>query len=141
MRFLLLFFSLLTAMPVETTRAQSIAHAGPDGSCLAASIDAGQNGAGGQILTRIVFVNRCDSPRTFFWCAETSGAPVPPAIACPLSPGGRGAGAELRHSIAFRKEFQWYLPPGTRIRFQDCPRPEIPTAEFGCAQPGTAPRR
>ncbi len=137
MRFLLLLLSLLTVLPAETARAQAFAHAA-DGSCLAASIDAGQAAAGGQVLTRIVFVNRCDSLRTFFWCAENPAAPVPPAVACPRSAGGRGDGAEPLHRVAYRKEFQWYLPPGTRIRFQDCPRQEIPTADFGCTQPGTA---
>jgi hypothetical protein len=141
MRLLLLLFSLPAVLLAQTTRAQALAHASPDGSCLSVSVDALEVIASGQVLTRIVFVNHCDEQRTFFWCAENSGAPVPAAVACPRSQGGRGAGAELRHTIAYRKEFQWHLPRGTRIRFQDCPGQEIPTAEFGCTPPTAATTR
>jgi hypothetical protein len=109
--------------------------------CLSANVDL-QPAATGAQLYRIVFLNRCDAPRSFFWCAEHPAAALPPAIACPRAQGGLGPSAELRHSIRLRKEFQWHLPAGARIRFHDCPGEESPTAEFGCAgAPPSNPRR
>ena len=43
--------------------------------------------------------------------------------------------AEPRHAILQRKEFQWHLPRGSRIRVHDCAGQDIPTADFGCAAP------
>ena len=113
-------------------RAEALTPAsGAVGGCVAASVDV-LSDAGSQSLYRIVFVNRCGAPRSFFWCAENPGAPVPPAVVCPR---GRGFAAEPRHAIVNRKEFQWHLPRGSRIRFHDCAGQDVPTAEFGCAPP------
>jgi hypothetical protein len=91
-----------------------------------------------QYLYRISFLNRCDSPRRFFWCAEHPSRQVPVAIACPSA---RGLGAEQRHEIQYRKEFQWHMPPGVRIRFRDCAAGEVPTPDFRCEPPGAATSR
>ena len=61
---------------------------------------------------------------------------VPAAVACPVA---RGLGAELRHLIQHRREFQWHLPVGVRIRFQDCPGRDVPTPDFHCESPTLAP--
>jgi len=63
---------------------------------------------------------------------------VPAAVACRSQ---RGFGPESQHAILQRKEFQWHLPPGARIRFQDCSELEMPTADFNCAPPGTSTGR
>ena len=136
MRWLSLFVPLLVVLPAETARAEALAAHGPDGHCLSADIHP-LRPDDGRVLYRIVFVNRCDVPRSFFWCAEHPAAQVPAAVACRSQ---RGFGAEPRHAIGHRKEFQWHLPPGARIRFQECSTQEIPTAEFGCA-PLTTTRR
>jgi hypothetical protein len=130
MRWLVLFISLLVVWFAETARAEALAPPGPASHCLSADIYPLHPDDDGRVLYRIVFVNRCDVPRSFFWCAEHPGAQVPAAVACRSQ---RGFGAELRHAIGHRKEFQWHLPPGARIRFQECSTREIPTAEFGCA--------
>ena len=112
-------------------RAEGIPPADGPGSCVAASIDVLAD-ARNLSLYRIVFVNHCGAPRSLFWCAENPALSVPAAVACPAS---RGAPAEPRHAIVQRKEFQWHLPRGSRIRFRDCPGKDIPTAGFGCAAP------
>jgi len=113
-------------------RAEALTPAsGAVGGCVVASVDV-LSDAGSQSLYRIVFVNRCGAPRSFFWCAENPGARVPAAAVCPK---GRGFPAEPRHAIVFRKEFQFHLPRGSRIRFHACAGQEVPTAEFGCAAP------
>lgn len=129
MRFLLL---LLLALGANGLRAEAIAPS-PEaaGGCVSASVNVLAE-AGGQALYRIVFVNRCDAPRNLFWCAENAGAPVPPMLVCPR---GRGFVVEPRHALVSRKEFQWHLPRGSRIRYHDCPGQDLPTAEFGCAAP------
>lgn len=129
MRWLALFSSLLVVLFAEASRAEALGPHGAAGHCLSAEIHP-LRPDDGRVLYRIVFVNRCDVPRSFFWCAEHPGAHVPAAVACRSQ---RGFGAELRHAIGHRKEFQWHLPPGARIRFQECSTQEIPTAEFGCA--------
>jgi hypothetical protein len=68
----------------------------------------------------------------FLLVRENSGATVPAALLCPR---GRGVAVEPRHAIVYRKEFQWHLPRGSRIRFHDCPGQEHPTADFGCSAP------
>ncbi|MFY9315734.1 MAG: hypothetical protein WAO95_09255 [Burkholderiales bacterium] len=98
-------------------------------ACVAASVDVLAD-TRNHSLYRIVFVNRCGAPRSLLWCAENPGVPVPAAVACPS---GLGFPAEPRHAIARRKEFQWHLPRGSRIRFHDCAGREVPTAGFGCA--------
>jgi hypothetical protein len=57
-------------------------------------------------------------------------------VACPR-PGARAADtpAEPRHLVLYQKEFQWHLPPQTRIRYRDCPLQELPTVDLGCARP------
>ena len=73
----------------------------------------------------------------FLWCAEHPSMRMPAPVAC-RSQGSFGP--ELRHAILHRKEFQWHMPAGARIRFQDCSELEIPTADFNCA-PQAATRR
>ena len=138
MRSRFLFISLLALMFAEPARADAFAPSGPAYSCIAASVDVLQDAGGGQLLYRIAFRNRCDLPRSFFWCAEHSATQVPAAVACRSQ---RGFGSELRHAIRHRKEFQWNLPPGVRIRFQDCSDLEIPTADFNCAPLATSTTR
>ena len=139
LRLILLSF-LLLALPARAVRAEALAPALQSGSCLRATVDALRSGSDGLVLYRIVFVNRCDAPRSFVWCAEAPATRVPAAVACPQAAGGRGFGTELRYAIQFRKEFQWNLPPGARVRFHDCPANEIPGADFACAAPATARR-
>jgi hypothetical protein len=130
MRFRFLLISLLALLFAETARAEAFAPSGPAHSCVEANVDVVQDGGGGQVLYRIAFRNRCELPRTFFWCAEHAGTAVPPAVACRSQ---RGLGGESVYLIGNRRVFQWHLPRGARIRFQDCPGEEIPTADFNCA--------
>jgi len=132
MRLRPLLLPLLFLLGAACSRAEALspAHGREDG-CVAANV-AVLSDAGSQTLYRIVFVNRCSAPRSFFWCAENTAAPVPAAVVCPK---GRGFPVEPRHAIVHRKEFQWHLPRGSRIRFHDCAGPDVPTAEFGCAAP------
>jgi|CXWL01.1.fsa_nt_gi hypothetical protein len=137
MRCSILVFSLLVAPFAETARAEALAPPGPMSSCLSANVQVLRPLDNGQALYRIVFVNRCELPRSFFWCAEHPSMRMPAPVAC-RSQGGFGP--ELRHAIVLRKEFQWHMPAGARIRFQDCSGLEIPTADFNCA-PQAAARR
>lgn len=105
----------------------------PAAGCVSASIDA--RPIDGQILYRIVFVNQCDAPRSIFWCVENPSAAVPPPVACPRAETAARYAAEPRYWIAHRKEFQWNLPAGSRIRYRDCAGQEVPTVEFSCAPP------
>lgn len=131
---------LLLAIP-GAPRAEALAPPG-NGSCVAASVEARPLSPGTATLYRIVFINRCEQPRSFFWCAENPASPPPGEIACPRAAGERGFTVELRHTIQRRREFQWFLPAGTRIRFHDCPGQELPTSDFGCAPAASAaPRR
>jgi hypothetical protein len=126
-----LFLSLLLSCAAGA-RAEAIAPSQDAvGGCVSASVNVLAD-AGGQALYRIVFVNRCGAPRNLYWCAENPGAPVPPALVCPR---GRGFAVEPHHALVNRKEFQWHLPRGSRIRYHDCPGQDLPTAEFGCAAP------
>lgn len=138
MRWLNLFFPLLVVLFAQSVRAEALAPASQSGHCLSADVFALRADDDGRVLYRIVFVNRCDLPRSFFWCAEHPATQVPAAVACRSQ---SGFGAELRHAIGYRKEFQWHLPPGARIRFQDCSTQEMPTAEFGCAPLTTSATR
>ena len=88
--------------------------------------------AGSQALYRISFVNRCGAPRNLYWCADHPGALVPATLVCPR---GRGFVVEPSHVLVHRKEFQWHLPRGSRIRYHACEGQDVPTAEFGCATP------
>jgi hypothetical protein len=139
LRLILLSF-LLLVLPTRVLRAEALAPAAQSGSCLRAAVDALRAGQDGLILYRIVFINRCDAPRSFVWCAESPAAQVPAAVACPQAAGGRGFGTELRYAIQYRKEFQWSLPPGARVRFHDCPAGEVPGADFACAAPAASRR-
>ncbi len=138
MRSWILLFSLLAVLFAETARAEALAPPASTGHCLSADVHALGSLDHGQVLYRIVFLNRCESPRSFFWCAEHSATQVPATVACRSQ---RGFGSELRHAIFHRKEFQWSLPPGVRIRFQDCSDLEIPTADFRCAPLATSTTR
>lgn len=130
MRLQLVLLPLMVLFGAAHARAEALAPAVAP-ACVAASVSLLESG-GGDALYRIVFVNRCGTPRNFFWCAENPGALVPATLVCPK---GRGFAAEPRHSILHRKEFQWHLPRGSRIRVHDCANPDVPTAEFGCAAP------
>jgi hypothetical protein len=132
MRLQILFALLTATLFADTARAEALAPVPSAGRCLAANIEAQQVVGSGETLYRIAFVNRCDLPRSFFWCAENPGAQVPAAIACPRA---GGFPVEPRHQIVRRKEFQWHLPPGSRVRFHDCAARDIPTSEFGCDAP------
>jgi hypothetical protein len=133
MRLRLLFLFLSALWLAEPARAQALAPAAS--TCLSASAEV--QGAGDQAPTyRIVFKNRCDEPRSFSWCAENAGARVAAEISCT----GALPSGEQRYVIQYRKEFLWRLPAGTRIRFQDCPEQEVPTA-LGCTAPPPATRR
>lgn len=131
---LLLVLFLVVAAPLAGAEALAV-----DGSgrCVRANIEL-QPAATGAHLYRIVFLNHCDAPRSLIWCAEHPAAPLPPVVACTRAQ-GVGPFAESRHLIRLRKEFQWHLPPGARIRFHDCPGEELPTPEFGCAPPAPPP--
>jgi len=132
MRLRLPLLSLLLLLVPAGARAEALAPSSDaSGGCLAASVDV-LSETGGQALYRIVFVNRCAAPRSFYWCAENPGAPVPAAVVCPK---GQGFPAEPRQAILRRKEFQWHLPRGSRIRYHDCAEQDVPTTEFGCAAP------
>lgn len=115
-----------------------VAFAATEGGCVSAKVERAGAGGGPVELYRIVFQNRCDRPRTLYWCAETDKGPLPPGLACARTLGGAGPVAESRHAIRLRKEFQWHLPAGTRIRHHDCPLDEWPTTDFGCAPPPVA---
>ena len=141
MRLRLLFILLTAVLFAETARAEALAPSGSAGSCLVASVDALQVIAGGQVLYRIVFVNRCEATRSFSWCAEHPATLVPATVACVRSQSGRGFGGGQLHLIQHRKEFQWHLPAGARIRFHDCPSGEVPGGEFGCEAPAPTVRR
>jgi len=120
--FAALFQGPAAAEPLE---APSPAHA-----CVRADVLPLGATAGEQVLYRIVFQNFCGVTRSLFWCAEHPARPVPAAIACADV---RGPGVEVRQMIRVRREFQWYLPPGARVRYLDCPPQEIPTPDFRCA--------
>ena len=137
MRLWIVVLSLLAVLFAETARAAALAPSGSLGACLLADVQVLRPLDDGQALYRIVFLNRCNLPRSFFWCAEHPSAQVPASVACRSQ---RGFGPELRHAILHRKEFQWHMPAGARIRFQDCSELEIPTADFNCA-PQAATRR
>lgn len=134
---LLLLFVLLSSV----ARAEAIATDGA-GRCLSANVDLRPASTGAH-LYRIVFLNHCDGPRNFIWCAEHPVASLPAGIACSRAQAVFGPSPESRHHIRQRKEFQWHLPPGARIRFHDCPAGELPTSDFSCAAPAppTASRR
>jgi len=96
----------------------------------------------GAWLYRIVFSNRCGVQRSLYWCADNPGTTVPEPVACPRVARTSEAPAEPRHFVLHRKEFQWHLPPGTRIRYRDCPAQEFPTYGMGCTSAsGSTARR
>jgi hypothetical protein len=128
----ILILALSAALLPEIARAEAIAVSGSAGNCLTAEVDAIRATDDGQVLYRIVFYNRCALPRSFVWCAEHPYAQLPATVACRSQP---GPGADLRSAIGYRKEFQWHLPPGSRIRYRDCPSQEVPTPDFNCAPP------
>jgi len=136
MRLRYVFVLLSAVWFAETARAQALAPSSAASACLSASVEAQDMGER-EPAYRIVFKNRCDAPRSFLWCAENAGARVPAEVGCT----GSGPAGEQRYLVVHRKEFLWRLPPGTRIRFQDCPEQEYP-ASGGCTPPPpAAPRR
>lgn len=100
--------------------------------CVRASVstDPGYVDETGQPVFRVAFHNLCGAPRTLYWCAEHPVAPVPPQLACARS--ASFAPAEPRHALGQRKEFVWFLPRGTRIRYRDCAADELPTLGLEC---------
>lgn len=131
----LLFRACLIAFALVPVlaRAEAIASTTRPSACLDSDVEVVSAGAQGGWLYRIVFLNRCGAHRSLYWCAENPGATVPEQIACPRVARAGEAPAEPRHVVLHRKEFQWHLPPGTRIRYRDCPAGEMPTFGFGCA--------
>ena len=117
----------------------SAAWAASEPGCVSAKVERA-SGAGVVELYRIVFQNRCDRPRNLYWCAEADRGPLPPGLACARTQATAGLIAESRQAIRLRREFQWHLPAGTRIRYHDCPLGEMPTTDFGCAPPVPARR-
>lgn len=111
------------------------AFAAAEGDCVSAKVERAAARGGVFELYRIVFQNRCERPRNLYWCAEADKGPLPPGLACVRAQATVGPIAESRHAIRLRKEFQWHLPAGTRIRYHDCPLGEMPTTDFGCAPP------
>jgi len=138
MRWRILVLTLSVVVFAEMARADAHAPVTSTGGCLSADVGALRTDDSGAVLYRIVFLNHCEAPRNFFWCAEHPYAQLPATIACRAQ---GGLGADPRHAIRHRKEFQWHLPPGARIRFQDCPSQEAPTADFGCAPLATSATR
>jgi hypothetical protein len=124
LRFLLLF--LLFALPATTSA---------EDSCLASEVEVLAGSGSGERLYRIVFRNRCGTHRHFYWCAENPSAPLPEPVSCARITERKEVPAEPRHVVLHQKEFQWHLPPQTRIRFRDCPPEELPTFGLGCVRP------
>ena len=110
--------------------------ASAEGTCLASEVEVLAGAGDGERLYRIVFRNRCGTYRHFYWCAENPSAALPEPVTCARL-GARAAEvpAEPRHVVLHQKEFQWHLPPQTRIRFRDCPPEELPTFGLGCTRP------
>jgi hypothetical protein len=138
MRLLLPLSFLLAAGIAATALAQPVNGALPPGACVVSEVSPLDAGQGGQVLYRITFQNYCGTPRSFFWCAEHPARPVPPAVACTEA---RGAGSEVRQLIRVRREYQWHLPAGARVRHLDCSPQEAPTPEFRCEPVTAVPQR
>jgi len=135
------FLFVLALLPA-LARAEAIAPTAQPSTCLASEVDVVSAGSAGGWLYRIVFSNRCGVQRSLYWCAENPGTTVPETVACPRVARASEAHAEPRHFVLHRKEFQWHLPPGTRIRYRDCPAQEFPTYGLGCTSaPGSTARR
>jgi hypothetical protein len=138
MRLLLPFPFLLAACIAELALAQPLNGSLPPGACVVSEVSPLDAGRGGQVLYRITFQNYCGTLRSLFWCAEHPAHPVPAAVACAEA---RGTGSEVRQLIKVRREFQWHLPAGARVRYLDCPSQEVPTPDFRCEPPSAAPQR
>lgn len=125
--------------------AEALAPGATPSLCLDSQVEVLNPGAQGGWLYRIVFRNRCGLHRSLYWCADNPGSALPEQIACPKAARAGQAPAEPRHQVLHRKEFQWHLPPGTQIRYRDCPAQELPTYGLGCtsaaAATGPAARR
>lgn len=131
-------FLLAVALVSALARAEAIAPTAQPSTCLASDVEVVSAGRTGDWLYRIVFRNRCGIHRSLYWCADNPGSSLPEQIACPRAARAGEAPAEPRHHVLHRKEFQWHLPPGTRIRYRDCPAQELPTYGMGCVTPPTA---
>ncbi|MBM3367244.1 MAG: hypothetical protein FJY43_03035 [Betaproteobacteria bacterium] len=131
-------FLLALAMLPALARGEAIASTAHPSTCLTAKVDVASTGREGNWLYRVVFDKRCGVHRSLYWCAENPGLALPEQIACPKAARAGDAPAEPRHQVLNRKEFQWHLPPGTRIRFRDCPAQELPTYGPGCTAAATA---
>lgn len=129
---------LVLALFASTAHAEAIAPAAQSSACIDSDLEAVSAGAGGAWLYRIVFRNRCGVQRSLYWCADNPAAAPPEQVACPRAARAGDAPAEPRHVVLHRKEFQWHLPPGTRIRYRDCPPQELPTYGMGCATAAAA---
>jgi len=133
-RFILLAFAWFPALAL----AEAISPSAAPSRCLDSDVEVVSSGAQGGWLYRIEFRNRCDARRSLYWCAENPGATLPEQVACPRVGRAGEAAAEPLHFVLHRKEFQWHLPPGTRIRYRDCPAQELPTYGMGCVAATTA---
>jgi len=140
-RFILFAFAWLPAH----SSAEAISPGAAPSRCLDSDVEVVSAGAQGGWLYRIVFRNRCGAHRSLYWCADNPAATLPEQVACPRVARAGEAPAEPRHVVLHQKEFQWHLPPGTRIRYRDCPAQELPTYGMGCAtaagSTGSAARR
>jgi len=125
-------FLLAVALVPAPACAEAIAPTTRPSACLDPDIEVVSAGARGGWLYRIVFRNRCGAHRSLYWCADNPGAALPEQVACPRVARAGEAPADPRHVVLHRKEFQWHLPPGTRIRYRDCPAQEFPTYGMGC---------
>jgi hypothetical protein len=123
---------LLLSLCASGARAESLAPAhDATAGCVAASVQV-LSEAGDRSLYRIEFVNRCNAPRNLYWCVDNAAATVPAQLVCAR---GRGFTLEPLHALVHRKQFQWHLPRGSRIRYHSCAGLDLPTAEFGCTTP------
>ena len=68
MRSLRLFLTVFSLSLADAAGAEAIAVLPPSRSCVTAQITSLENLPSGQVLYRITFHNRCDAPRSFFWC-------------------------------------------------------------------------
>ena len=136
---------LLACLFAAAARAEAITPAARPSACIEPDVEALSTGTPGAWLYRIVFRNRCNAQRSLYWCADNPGAALPEPVACPQFARAGDVPAEPRHFVQHRREFQWHLPPGTRIRYRDCPAQELPTFGMDCvaasSAPGAAARR
>jgi hypothetical protein len=102
-------------------------------SCVTARVERRASEARGDVVYEIDFLNHCATQRSLFWCAENPAAAVPAHLACPSPEASGSLPVGQSYLLSQRRRFQWQLPPGTRIRYHDCPAGDRPTLGFGCS--------